>query len=97
MTQNTPKERKVIAKLEPTKPKRTDAELATAHKAKVEHYIRSVEKWTAKLGKAMSSRKYPMSVAQKQYALEYLDKVQDKFVGTISGTVEAKPDFKLPE
>ena len=91
----TQKERKVIEKLPRTV--KSEDELATAHRAKVEHAIRSVEKWTAKLGKAMSSHKYPMSAAQKQYALEYLDKVQDKFVGTISGTVEAKPDFKLPE
>ena len=91
----TQKERKVIEKLPRTV--KSEDELATAHKAKVEHYIRSVEKWTAKLGKSMSSLKYPMSAAQKQFALEYLEKVQDKFVGTISGTVEAKPDFKLPE
>ena len=93
----TQKERKVIAKLEPAKAKRSDEELATAHKAKVEHAIRSVEKWTATLGKAMSSRKYPMTDAQKQFVLEYLVKINDKFVGTISGTAEAKPDFKLPE
>jgi len=91
----TQKERKVIEKLPRTV--KTTEELATAHRAKVEHEIRAVEKWLTKLGKAMSSRKYPMSAAQKQFALEYLDKVQDKFVATISGTVEAKPDFKLPE
>ena len=91
----TQKERKVIEKL-PRTVKTTD-ELATAHKAKVEHQIKSAAKWMDKLGKSMSSRKYPMSAAQKQFALEYLEKAQDKFVGTISGTVEAKPDFKLPE
>ena len=91
----TQKERKVIEKLPRTV--KTTEELATAHKAKVEHQIKSVSEWMDKLGKSMSSRKYPMSAVQKQYALEYLEKAQDKFVGTISGTVEAKPDFKLPE
>ena len=91
----TQKERKVIEKLPKTV--KSDDERARDHKAKVEHEIKSVAKWMDKLGKAMSSHKYPMSVAQKQFALEYLEKVQDKFVGTISGTVEAKPDFKLPE
>ena len=91
----TQKERKVIEKL-PRTVKTTD-ELATAHKAEVEHQIKSVAKWMDKLGKSMSSRKYPMTDAQKQFVLEYLVKINDKFVGTISGTVEAKPDFKLPE
>ena len=91
----TQKERKVIEKLPKTV--KSDDERARDHKAEVEHQIESVAKWMDKLGKAMSSRKYPMSPAQKQFALEYLEKVQDKFVGTISGTVEAKPDFKLPE
>ena len=91
----TQKERKVIEKLPKTV--KSDDERARDHKAKVENQIKFVAKWMDKLGKSMSSRKYPMTDAQKQFVLEYLVKINDKFVGTISGTVEAKPDFKLPE
>ena len=79
------------------KVKRTDAELATAHLGKVEHDIKAVEKWTGKLAKAMTSRKYPLTEDQTQYALAYLAKVNDKFVQTLAGKVEAKPEFKLPQ
>ena len=77
--------------------KKTPEELATAHLAKVEHDIKAVEKWTGKLAKAMTSRKYPLTEAQTRHALEYLAKVNDKFVQTIAGKVEAKPEFKLPQ
>ena len=81
----------------PEKVQKTDEELAKGYLGRTEGHIQAIEKRMEKLGKAMTSRKYPMSETQTQYALEYLTKIQDKFVQTLQGKTESKPDFKLPE
>ena len=82
---------------EAEKVKRTDAELAQAHLGNVEKCIKTIEKWTDKLAKGMTSRKYPMTEDQTQFALEHLAKVNDKFIQTLAGKVETKTEFKLPQ
>ena len=79
------------------KVKRTDEELAAAHLVKVEKQVQAVVKATGKLAKSMTSRKYPLTEAQTEHALEYLENASDSFAKTLSGKVEEKPEFKLPQ
>ena len=92
-----PKKRTEKKTDEAEKVKRTDAERATAHLEKVERQVQAVAKATGKLAKSMTSRKYPLTEAQKTHALEYLQNASDSFAKTLSGKVETKPEFKLPQ
>ena len=94
MSDKTRKEKKPE---EAPKVKKTPDELAEAHLAKVEKQVRAVAKATGKLAKSMTSRKYPLTEAQTEHALEYLENASDSFAKTLSGKVEAKPEFKLPQ
>ena len=91
------KQRKEKKPVEAEKVKKTPVELAEAHLAKVEKQVQSVVKATGKLAKSMTSRKYPLTEGQTEHVLEYLENASDKFATTLSGTEEAKPEFKLPQ
>ena len=75
---------------------KTDFELQELHASKIDHAVQSIEKWTTKLAKAMKSRKYPLAADQTGQILDYLEKVRQSFVDSLTATEKAqKPGFKL--
>jgi hypothetical protein len=75
---------------------KTEFELRELHASKIDHAVQSIEKWTGKLGKAMKSRKYPLADDQTAQILDYLEKVRQSFVDSLTAPEKAqKPGFKL--
>ena len=75
---------------------KTEFELRELHATKIDRAVQSIEKWTTKLAKAMKSRKYPLADDQTVQILDYLEKVRQSFVDSLTATEKAeKPGFKL--
>lgn len=68
--------------------KRTPEELASAHLDKVNHNLAKCLDWYAKLAKAVTSRKHPLTDRQKAYAVATIAKANQKFQDTVAGTIE---------
>ena len=78
------------------KVRKSDSELRALHAARVEHAVQGIEKWTAKLGKAMTSKKYPLTEERTAQVLGYLEKVNQSFVDALTAPAKIeKPTFKL--
>lgn len=78
------------------KTKKTAAELAALHTAKVEHAVGRVEMWTEKIAKLLKSKRHPMTDGEKSQVLEYLEKVRQDFVDTLTKPEKAqKTGFRL--
>ncbi|OGN87476.1 MAG: hypothetical protein A2Z74_04725 [Chloroflexi bacterium RBG_13_46_9] len=78
------------------KAKKNESELTEAHMARVDRCTENVAKWMAKLSKALKSKKYPLSEAQKAQVLDYLENSRQDFVNAISNTEPTqKPGFKV--
>jgi hypothetical protein len=66
------------------KTKKTAAELATLHVAKLEYAVARLEMWTDKVAKILKSKRHPMTDAEKAQVLEYMEKVRQSFVDTLT-------------
>ena len=81
-------------KAEKPKVKSTPEELAAGHKDKVKHCVTRLDTWLEKTVKAIKSKKYPLSDAQREKVLAHIDESYEQFKAVMAGG-EKKEEFTL--
>lgn len=90
------KDKPVEAKPVEAKPKKksTPEELKAGHKDKVKHCVTRVDTWLEKTIKAMKSKKYPLTDAQREKALTHIGESYEQFKAVMAGE-DKKEEFEL--
>jgi len=86
-------EKKDKPKAAPLTPEK-QAELATGHKDKVKHCVKRLDTWLEKTIKAVKSKKYPLSEAQRDKVLAHIDESYSQFKAIMAGE-DKKEEFEL--
>ncbi len=81
----------------PKKSDKSEKRLAEEHLVRIAHDIDQIDNWTVKLTKAVGSRKYPLSDAQKQEVAAHVNESVEKFNTSLTETEDEtqKTGFKF--